>query len=213
MTLNRRKLFWFVLAGTVLLSPLATATMVMPLNVAELTQNSDRVFVGECESVVDGSDSNNFPATFVSYRVLQMIKGEPATRISFKQYGILQDKLDRFYESSSNLVMTPYIYGQVQHQVGEKVLLFLRGDSELGFSGVVGMGQGKFAIINDASGIPVAENEFHNAFCFRKMAKGSPLSLLHSKLMKSEGTTAGPMPLSDLIGTIQTIVAEPAGGQ
>lgn len=186
----------------------ARATMVLPMNLEELTSQADKVFVGECESVMDGVDSNNFPATFVTYRVLEMIKGEPALKLSFKQYGVIQDKLDRFFESSKILVMAPYIYGQVNHTVGEQAVLFLRGNSELGFTGVVGMGQGKFQIRQDAAGQSVAENEFHNAFCFRKMRKGSCLAELHNKMMRTEGTTTGPLPCHDLVGTIKALVGE-----
>ena len=202
-------LWGLILAAAVLVGPrLANATMVLPLNLEEMAGRADKIFIGECESVVEGSDDNNFPATFVTYRVLEMIKGEATPRISFKQYGVLQNKLDRFRESSATIEMTPYIYGQVTHAVGDRAVLFLRGDSELGFSGVVGMGQGKFLIRKDATGTPVAENAFHNAFCYRRMKKGSPLAGLKKKMLRTEGTATGPFPCHDLVGTLKEIVGE-----
>lgn len=204
---------WGLILAVVALAgpPEARATLVLPLNLEEMSGRADKIFIGECESVVEGSDAKNFPATFITYRVLEMIKGESTPRISFKQYGVLQNKLDRFRDSSATVEMTPYIYGQVTHAVGERAIIFLRGDSELGFSGVVGMGQGKFLIRKDAAGTAIAENEFHNAFCYRRMKKGSPLADLKRKMMRTQGTATGPLPCHDLVGTLKEIVGRQQG--
>lgn len=107
---------------------------VKPLNLAELTEGARVIFEGECVDIKSGKDPvSGLVSTWYTFRVTQVLKGELGKEYVLKQYGGTDGDLH---------VKVP----AVEYQVGEKVILFLYGESKLGFSSAVGMQQGKFSI-------------------------------------------------------------------
>ena len=61
------------------------------------------------------------------------------------------------------------IAGVPTFHVGEEVVLFLYGESELGLSSPVGLGQGKFEVVETKEGGKLALNSSNNRTLFRGM--------------------------------------------
>ncbi|HOJ61010.1 MAG TPA: hypothetical protein PK878_12050 [bacterium] len=126
---------FFMTAGMLAGGPYtAWSVRVKPLNLGELTEGARVIFEGECVEIRSGKDPvSGLVATWYTFRVTQVLKGEVGKEYVLKQYGGSDGDLH---------VKVP----AVEYQVGEKLILFLYGESKLGFSSAVGMQQGKFSI-------------------------------------------------------------------
>src|SRR5579885_2032037 len=66
----------------------AAATMVLPLDLKQMTDQAGRILVGHCEDLTQELDENGMPATYVHLTVLDGIKGvATGDRILIKQFG------------------------------------------------------------------------------------------------------------------------------
>ena len=128
------------------LSSTATATMVLPLSLKEMTDQAGKIFVGRCQEISTDLDEQGIPSTYVRLRVLEAIKGVSAgSTVLVKQYGTPPRRLSvaegeraivPFFSPLSAIALGP----------GEESLLFLYPESRLGFTSPVGLMQGKFMI-------------------------------------------------------------------
>jgi hypothetical protein len=134
----RRLAQWLTLAAcTGFVLPVATASLIRAMDLAELTARADQIVVGDvlsAESTWDGSHRNI--TTTVEVGVTEMWKGVAPSdgRIRIRQLG----------GTVGDIEMS--VHGMARFSLGERALLFLRQSS------VVGMNQGKRSIHWDASG-------------------------------------------------------------
>jgi hypothetical protein len=122
---------------------LAEGTQVRLLSLSEMTQRAARIFAGRCLhsevvfDVVVGS-----PVTVATFEVDRGIKGVEGGTVTVRMLS-RPDAVDPF-------------------RPGEEVVLFLYGDSPLGLTAPVGLGQGRFVIGSDKQGRRRIHNELGN---------------------------------------------------
>jgi hypothetical protein len=107
----------------------------MPL--ARVVHTAARIVHGTVTEVRGGWDEMGLPATWVTLDVANTLKGEASTLLTFKQIGLPEPLPDGTYVE---------IAGLPRYQVGDEVVLFLRGNSAAGFTSPVGFEQGVFRV-------------------------------------------------------------------
>ena len=128
---------------------LAHASRVRPVNLEQMTQRADRVFAGRCVDVRTLKDPElGQVVTQVTFAVQRRAKGDLGGTVTIKLLGEL-DMDDRGARPPAGLP---------GFRKGEEVVLFLYGDSRHGLTAPVGLGQGKFTIVKDPKGRPIALN-------------------------------------------------------
>ncbi len=115
------------------------ATTVRLVSLEEMVKAADRIFVGKCVSVESRSDEYGLPATYVTFLVIEQIKGDLGERVTIKQIG----------GRTSEVFKIP---GLPTYRVGEEVLLFLHPNSQHGFTSPVGLNQGKWSVLESSAG-------------------------------------------------------------
>ena len=121
-----------------LAAPAAHATMmVKPMTLDEVTAESKHVVHGVVTSVVSERDEHGLPATWTTFAVAETLKGAAAHTLTIKQYGVARPLADGTLTRLS---------GMPRYEVGEEVVLFLRGASRRGFTSPVGLGQGTYRV-------------------------------------------------------------------
>mgnify|MGYP006271757179 CR=1 FL=1 len=134
--MKRCKVFFGLLILAVLLAAPAgtSADRIQPLNLRQLVEVSATVFEGECIAVREGRDpQTGLVATWYTFEVIEGLTEDLDETITIKQYG----------GRDGDLVVYSPIIG---FEEGERVIVFLYGKSEGGFTSAVGMHQGKFAV-------------------------------------------------------------------
>ena len=126
-----------LLAGVVL--DCSHAAVVKLANLQVLTEESERIFVGECRSI--GSDTiDNIPFTTYDFRVVEAIKGVTGDQVVVRQYGLI-----RPIPIGNGLARATRVEGMPKYETGKHYLLFLVKESPIGLSSPVGLFQGAFA--------------------------------------------------------------------
>jgi hypothetical protein len=121
-----------------LAAPAAHATMmVKPMTLDEVTAESKHVVHGVVTSVVSDRDEHGVPSTWTTFEVAETLKGDSARTLTIKQYGVASPLPDGTLTRLS---------GMPRYEVGEEVVLFLRGASRRGFTSPVGLGQGTYRV-------------------------------------------------------------------
>jgi hypothetical protein len=133
---SRSLLFAIVL--TLLLAVRAHATMmVKPMTLDEVTAESQHVMHAIVTNVVSGRDEAGVPSTWTTLDVVETLKGTPDRTVTIKQYGVATPLADGTLTR---------VAGMPMYEVGEEVVLFLRGASRSGFTSPVGLGQGSYRV-------------------------------------------------------------------
>jgi hypothetical protein len=137
-----------LLAG--LVPSLVFASRVRPVNLEEMTLRADRIFHGRCVEVRPALDRDlGLTVTYVTFVPQRTIKGSiHGGRLTIKMLG----------DQGPAAPTGAAVEGLPTFQVGEEVILFLHGNSRHGLTSPVGFGQGKFDIVRDKEGRPVAIN-------------------------------------------------------
>jgi hypothetical protein len=130
----------------------AEATTVRWLSLQELVDRADRIFVGTVAAVSESRDEQGRWATFVTFTVSQSLKGNVPRELKIKQFGRKTPAED------GSILRIP---GLPTYEVGEEAVLFLDKDSRWGFTSPVGLGQGKFKVIHQASKAYVVNAQRH----------------------------------------------------
>lgn len=141
-----RKWLWVSALGMWLAPLAADATMmVTPMTVDEVTAESRQVVHGIVTDVASGRDESGVPSTWTTLAVVEVLKGAPERTLTIKQYGVAAPLEDGTLTR---------IVGLPTYQVGEEVVLFLRGASRRGFTSPVGLGQGTYRVRRSAGKQP-----------------------------------------------------------
>jgi hypothetical protein len=127
------------------------ASQVRQLNLEQMTERAETIFVGRCIEVAEESHPALRRVTRATFRVEQPVKGRLGPTVTVRLPG-------GAIGSGRGLE----IAGLPRFAEGERVMLFLYRPSELGLSAPVGLGQGRFEIQRGKSGLELATNDFGN---------------------------------------------------
>ncbi len=176
----------------------AWAMSVLPLDLAALTAEAGRIFVGRVERVDTGRDAAGLPAVWTTFTVAQTLKGGPGERVTVKQLGA---SLGEPGGAGTPIAPRP---GLPRYTPGESVVLFVHPESTLGFTSPVGLGQGCFRI-RERDGETVVENDVGN----RNLSgdAGSARTRAGSGVPPSLDAAPAPVPLDAFLGRVRTLVA------
>jgi len=120
-----------------LCSPQALATSVLPVSLQRMTTTATIIFHGTViENEVKLDQTSGRVATYTTFKVNEVIKGDPGKTHTIKQIG---GQL-----TGSNV--RQIIHGVPQFSVNQEYVIFLPEASSLGFSSPIGLSQGKFDI-------------------------------------------------------------------
>jgi hypothetical protein len=116
----------------------AGATMILrSMSLPEVAGEATRIVHGTVTDVRSGRDESDAPATWITIDVARTLKGSVGRRLTIKQFGVAEPLAD------GTVTRIP---GLPAYQVGEEVVVFLRDDSERGFTSPVGLGQGVYRV-------------------------------------------------------------------
>ena len=115
----------------------ATATSVLPVSLQRMAQTAEMIFHGTAiGNEVRLDPASGRVATYTSFKVIEVIKGNPGATHTIKQIG------GQLPGSNVRLM----IHGVPRFAVGEEYVIFLPKASSLGFASPIGLSQGKFGI-------------------------------------------------------------------
>lgn len=177
-----------------------SATSVKVVSLPEMVGAANRIFLGVCLSAEESlQPQTGFYVREYRFRVLEGIKG-----VSQGQEVTLRQIL-------SMTKGAPPLPGIPQYVKGEKLLLFLHGDSRLGLTSPVGLDQGTFFPKQLESG----EIGYLNPFNNKNLAFGGEVRALNqSGLSVAEMDTLNssrPIPLGDFRRMIERIERQQKG--
>ena len=165
-------------------------------NLLELMSHTDSIVVGTVNGTTDGFH-RGLPYTEITIKVGRSIKGDHGEEFSFRQFGLLEPKLDR--NGRINLMVTPA--GWPRYADGEQVMLFLhKPASETGFQTTAALTQGKFSI----SGSRIA-NGINNQDLFKGLEISRRLPPNLQDLVNQAG---GSYQLDAFLELVQTAIDE-----
>jgi hypothetical protein len=197
----------FLVAGILLFAASAFGLTVLQLNLEQLTALAEKVFVGKCLSVESRTDSSGRPVQYVTFEVIEMLKGEPAAKVTFKQLGLSSPQEKDL--SEEGITVQGVFREMPRYEAGEEALIFLSAESRLGFTAPVGLYQGKFRIDTDPSGTKSVVNGIGNRGLFigwRKSPKFKSMTLTGSeKNLLNAGE--GELPYPEFISLVKKLVA------
>ena len=139
----------------------ALATRIRPANLEELTSFADRIFSGRIIEVRQSRDPElDRLVTIVTVRVEWAVKGKVGRTVTFKQLAGPDLGLGRGRG----------VVGMPTYRQGEKVFLFLAKEGSSGLTTTLGLGQGKFIILEDRKGGGMAVNGTANRYLFKNLS-------------------------------------------
>ena len=115
----------------------AAATSVLPVSLQRMAQTAEMIFHGTAiGNEVRLDQASGRVATYTSFKVIEVIKGNPGATHTIKQIG------GQLPGSNVRLM----IHGVPRFDVGEEYVIFLPKASSLGFASPIGLSQGKFDV-------------------------------------------------------------------
>lgn len=118
----------------------------VPLNLEEITNSAKRIFSGICEKKEEIKNDPHSHLSIVRYtfRVIEPIRGIDSEKITFSQWKPTA--------------------AEAGYTVGQKYVIFLYGESQLGLTSPVGYVQGKFHVEKKGSnrGVEYIKNRLNN---------------------------------------------------
>ena len=153
--MNRRAAVGLAFGALCLSVSAARASQVRSVNLEEMTAKAATIFAGRCldvETVRDPALGRDVSvARFEVHRAIKGASGSIVTvRMALDDAGV-GDAVSAFRKD-------------------EDVVLFLYGESPLGLRATVGLGQGRFKVVSDKRGRPIAMNELGNRNLMRALS-------------------------------------------
>lgn len=136
----RRLALWTVWSAAtiaVAVAPAGATTMLRRLPLEVIAARAARIVHGRVITVASGRDVSGLPATWITLDVERPVKGVRAGRLTIKQFGSAEPLPDGALAA---------VAGVPRYQLGEEVVVFLRGESGRGFTSPVGLGQGVYRV-------------------------------------------------------------------
>ncbi len=181
------------LAAALLVPSTASGTMVRRLALEDLVRAADRIVVATVARVEQGRDAAGVPATFVTLRVSQTLKGRASQQLAIKQFG-----------GTGLGAAGARIPGMPRYREGEEVVLFLHGESRAGFTSPVGLYQGKYQVVRRGPRAYVRAPASHPIL--------SSLAAGRGRAAAGPAPRTVSVPLADFLAAIAAVAAE-AGAQ
>ncbi|MBT8069061.1 MAG: hypothetical protein HKP21_12380 [Xanthomonadales bacterium] len=187
--MKQSRLLATLLAGALLLAFNAGATTLIEMNLATLTDRSDKIFRGTVMSVTEitvRGGGGDLPAIQYTIRVDESMKGNHVDRQG-QQYAVIRmlGSLKQYHAGK------PPIPGFPLLREGGEYLLMVAPEGPIGLTTTMGLGQGAFNIFSDPNTREdMALNGFNNASLFKGMSAGMP--------------DDGPVSYNSLVGLIKS---------
>lgn len=156
-----------ILLALIFVASSSLSTEVAHRNIRQLCDLSQRIFIGKCISATESfAPGSGLPAyTEYTFQVIQSIKGNLGSAITFRQFGLRGPR-----RISEDLAYAGRIPGMPIYEEGKEYALFLIGDSRLGLTSPVGLFQGAFLVIEDAHGNRMLVNGINNVGLFKELS-------------------------------------------
>lgn len=131
----------------------APAALVRDMNLQALCDRAGCIFVGTCTGVETvARDANGTSALHYTFAPARILKGRAREEIVVRVHRLAAESA-----------------GAPRFSAGDRVVLFLYPESDLGYSAPVGFGQGRFRIVTGSDGVPAVVNDRDNRGLFRGM--------------------------------------------
>jgi len=176
------------------------AASVLPLNLSELLQDAQHVFVGTCitnNTVMD--PTTHMMSTFTSFKVDDPIKGQLSDTHTIKQ-------IAQRVNTNKITILFPNVPTFI---VGQQYVVFIPQPSKLGYSSPVGLDQGAFDIIQEDQQAMVTNGRDFSDLLSTSHASGDKNLVLQGK--QSPRLTFNPnanqitMPLANFIEVVKNM--------
>jgi len=178
----------------------AKATMVIPLNLTQLSQQATMIFHGRVlANRVKQDPLSRQIVTYTDFQIIEAIKGQPGKQYTIKQIG---GKLPH-----SSLAM--YVQGVPTFTVGKEYVVFLPTPSKSGFCSPLGLYQGSFAItlVNGKKTVS-SRHSATLANSYQRTSKMARAGTTISVPLATSPDHPGKAYLSDFINHIRTLNTE-----
>ncbi len=172
----------------------------IPVDIEELTESADRIFVGTCTEIKEIKNDNiaKVAVTKYSFLISDPIKGvSNKSKISFKQWSAVSRSAG--------------------YDLDKKYVLFLHPDSKLGLTSPVGFLQGQFSIVHDEK----TDKDFVSNKLFNlglsKAFKTKGINYIDQKYIRKfysiNSDSGKPIEYREFIKTVKTLVKSQGGEQ
>ena len=169
--MNRKTSGFIAFAASLLiLSAAVQATMMLQMNLGELTTRADKIFRGTVTDIQEGTieaGGAELPMVTYKFKVEELLKGE-ATQVkgdkAVMEIRMIGSLVHSKADENGNLKFSPF-RDVPRLNKGSDYLLFTTQESSIGLTVTVGLGQGAFKVspVDGARGEYQAVNEFNNA--------------------------------------------------
>ncbi|NNE04901.1 MAG: hypothetical protein HKO64_08510 [Xanthomonadales bacterium] len=161
------------LIGMMLITPQIWATTVLEMNLAALTDKSDRIFLGTVLDVSEVSvEAGGGTLTGIKYRLrvdedfmgnVATVKGQKIAEVT------MLGSLKQYHSGRTPIAGFPRL------EIGKDYLLMVAPEGPLGLTTTMGLNQGTFSVYADpATRETMARNGFNNASLFKGMSGNYP---------------------------------------
>jgi hypothetical protein len=152
---------WLLAVLLALLAPAtADASRIRPVNLEEMIGRSATIVAGRCLDVATERHPDlGLDVTRITLQVDRTLKGRGGPTLTVRMAG-----------ADPAGGRGPRVAGLPAFRRGEEVILFLYGESTVGLTSPVGLGQGKFTVVKDKQGRRIALNGDGNRFLFRGLS-------------------------------------------
>ena len=166
----KRKSYLLFAASLLILTAQVHATMMLQMNLEEMTGRADKIFRGTVIGVQQGTieaGGTELPAVTYRFKVEELLKGE-ATQVkgdkAVMEIRMIGSLVHSKPDENGNLKFSPFRDVPRLNEGGD-YLLFTTAESAIGLSTTVGFGQGAFKVfpVDGADDDYLAVNEFNNA--------------------------------------------------
>ncbi len=149
----------FALAFFLLLPAAASfleASQVRPVDLDQMTRRAARIFSGRClHSRIEHDLALGREVVVSTFQVQRAVKGVEGRTITVRML------------AAPSAAAGDEAPGVPSFRKGDEVVLFLYGDSPMGLTSPVGLGQGRFRVFKDKQGRRAALNDFGNTHLIR----------------------------------------------
>jgi len=130
-----------MLCALAILTVSAHAATVVPVNLEEMVDGADRIFVGRALTIRRSTDPvSHLPVRYTTFDVIRAIKGDLGATVTIKQL------------ASDVPGQVSVIPGTPFFPIGKEYVLFLHKDSSIGFTNPVGLFQGRLPVVTERDG-------------------------------------------------------------